>query len=271
MLVSRLNKRCACGLVFLLGAPAGIPQSNPGHSAPVATNAGAPGLPAKETLYFGVEWRLVTAGKAKLSWSASPQGSQPGWQANLHLESTGLVSKLFKVNDDYSVNLAAGLCATSTHMIAREGKRERETKVKFDPASKKASYLETDLLKNSSVVASHEIDIPACVHDVVGGLYHLRTLSLEPGQTAQVPLSDGKKSVMVRVQCQGREEVKTVSGKRKTLVYEIFLFNNVLYRRSGRLHVWLTDDRLRVPVQIRVRLQFTIGTINFQLEKEERT
>jgi hypothetical protein len=271
MLVSRLNKRCACGLVFLLGAPAGIPQSNPGHSAPVVTSAGATGLPAKETLYFGVEWRLVTAGKAKLSWSASPQGSQPGWQANLHLESTGLVSKLFKVNDDYSVNLAGGLCATSTHMIAREGKRERETKVTFDPASKKASYLETDLLKNSSVVASHEIDIPACVHDVVGGLYYLRTLSLEPGQTAQVPLSDGKKSVMVRVQCQGREEVKTVSGKRKTMVYEIFLFNNVLYRRSGHLHVWLTDDRLRVPVQIRVRLQFTIGTIIFQLEKEERT
>lgn len=269
MLDCRLHKRFACLLVFLLGAPAGVPQSNPGRS--VVTSPAAVGLPSQETLYFGVEWRLVTAGKAKLSWSATPQSSPTGWQANLHLESAGLVSKLFKVNDDYSVNLTGGLCATSSHMIAREGKRERETKVTFDREKKKASYLETDLLKNSAVAATHEIDIPGCVHDVVGGLYFLRTLNLEPGQSAQVPVSDGKKSIMVKVECQRREEVKTASGKRKTMVYEVFLFNNVLYRRPGHLYLWLTDDRLRVPVQIRVRLQFAIGTINFQLEKEERT
>ena len=269
MLGSRLNKRCACLLLLMLGSPAGMPQSNPGH--PIVAAPAAASLPPKETLTFGVEWRLVTAGKAKLSWSANPQSSPTGWQANLHLESAGLVSKLFKVNDDYSVNLTGGLCATSTHMIAREGKRERETKITFDRENKKASYLETDLLKNSIVVASHEIDIPACVHDVVGGLYFLRTLSLEPGQSTQVPVSDGKKSVMVKVECQRREEVRIGTGKRKTLVYEVFLFNNVLYRRPGHLYLWLTDDRLRVPVQIRVRLQFAIGTINFQLEKEERT
>jgi hypothetical protein len=51
--------------------------------------------------------------------------------------------------------------------------------------------------------------------------------------------------------------------------YEIHLFNNVLYRRRAYLYVWLTDDRRRLPVQIRVRMQFTIGTITLQLEKRE--
>jgi len=121
------------------------------------------------------------------------------------------------------------------------------------------------------VVNAHEIDIPPCVHDVLGGLYLLRTLNLQPGQTTQVAVSDGKKSVMARVEAQQREEVKTPAGSFKTIRYEAFLFNGVLYRRYGSLHVWLTDDARKLPVQIRVRLQFAIGTITLQLEKEEKT
>jgi hypothetical protein len=47
------------------------------------------------------------------------------------------------------------------------------------------------------------------------------------------------------------------------------LFDNVLYRRSAHLNIWLTDDRRKLPVQIRVRLQFAIGSITLQLEKHE--
>jgi hypothetical protein len=114
-----------------------------------------------------------------------------------------------------------------------------------------------------------EIDIPECVHDVIGGIYFLRTLNLEPGQSAEVPVSDGKKSVMARVEAQQREDVKTPAGPFKTIRYEVYLFDNVLYRRSAHLNVWLTDDRRRLPVQIRVRMQFTIGTINLQLANSE--
>jgi hypothetical protein len=50
----------------------------------------------------------------------------------------------------------------------------------------------------------------------------------------------------------------------------VFIFNNVLYGRKGRLFVWITDDDRRLPVQIRARMQFHVGTLTFQLEKEER-
>jgi hypothetical protein len=43
----------------------------------------------------------------------------------------------------------------------------------------------------------------------------------------------------------------------------------VLYRRPAHLYVWLTDDRRKLPVQIRVRMPITIGTITLQLEKHE--
>jgi hypothetical protein len=251
--------------VYVLLAGLAVPCGS-GQPARSSTFA----LPSKETLYYSVEWRLITAGKARLSWNAHTQSRQEEWLARLHLESTGLVSKLFKVNDDYDTVLRRDLCAASSLMTAHEGRRHRETRVTFDGAARKAQYLEKDIQKNV-VLLAHEIDIPPCVHDVVGGLYLLRTLPLDPGQTVLLPMSDGKKSVMARVEAQQREDLKTPSGNYKTIRYEAFIFNDVLYKRSAHLYVWLSDDRRRLPVQIRVRLQFTIGTITFQLEKMEQT
>jgi len=224
-------------------------------------------LPSRETLSYNIEWRLVTAGKAKLEWASAP-GRERSWQANLHLESVGLVSKLFKVEDDYMVNLDAALCAESSLMTSHEANRRRETKVTFDSEARKAFYQERDLVRNT-VIASQETEIPECVHDTLGGLYFLRTLTLEPGQSTEVAVSDGKKSAMARVEAQQRENVKVPDGTYSTIRYELFLFNNVLYRRPAHLYIWLTDDRRKLPVQIRVRLQITIGTITLQLEKHE--
>jgi hypothetical protein len=85
----------------------------------------------------------------------------------------------------------------------------------------------------------------------------------------QAPVSNGKKVVSARIEAQQREDVKTPAGTFKTVRYELFLFNNVLWSRSGHLYIWLTDDRRRIPVQIRFRLPVTIGTITLQLEKAE--
>jgi len=236
-------------LALLVFAPLASPQS----------------LPAKETLYYTVEWRLITAGKAKLEWT-SEQRPRTGSQVNLRLESVGLVSKFFRVEDDYSANLNAALCGQSVQMTTNEGSRQRETKVAFDSASRKASYVERDRAKNT-VLAAHEIDTPPCVHDIIGGLYFLRTLTLDPGQSIEVPVSDGKKSVMAKVEAQQREDVKTPQGTFKTIRYEIYVFNDVLYRRPAHLYIWLTDDRRKLPVRVQVRMQFAIGTITLLLEK----
>ncbi len=222
-------------------------------------------LPAHESLTFSIEWRLITAGRAVMEWAST--GSETA-QIKVKVESAGLVSKLFKVEDSYIANMGAGLCAQSVQLTAQEGSRERETKINFDYPNHRADYLERDRVKNT-VLLARETDIPPCVHEIAGALYFLRTLNLEPGQSALLPLTDGKKSVVAKVEAQQREEVKTAAGTFKTIRYEAYVFNNVLYRRPAHLYVWLTDDPRRLPVQIRVRLQLTIGTITLQLEKHE--
>jgi hypothetical protein len=230
----------------------------------------------RETLDYAIEWRLIPAGTAKLIWSSMtpvPAGAtvNPATvpsEIRLHLESAGLVSRLFRVNDDYTTALSQNFCAQNTFLSAHEGNRNKETRVVFDSQNRRASYLEKDLNRNATV--THDVEIPACVHDVIGGLMVLRHLKLEPGKTAQIPLSDGKKFVQARVESQIREEVKTEHGTFKTIRYEVFVFDNVLFKRAGHLHIWLTDDDARSPVQLQVRLQIAIGTITFRLEKQEK-
>lgn len=222
-----------------------------------------------ETLEYQIEWRLISAGTAKMTWTALPRPSVTTNELRLHLESSGLVSRLFRVDDDYTAALNQNFCALNSFTAAREGNRNKETRVTFDQQARKAFYTEKDLVKNSTI--THDVETPACVHDVIGGLLVLRSLHLEPGKTAQIPISDGKKFAQVRIESQRREDLQTALGPRKTIRYEVFLFDNVLFKRSGHLHVWLTDDNARLPVQLQVRLQFTIGTITFKLQKEEKS
>ena len=237
--------------LLLVSTPLAFPQNNP--------------LPARETLTYSIEWRLITAGKATVEWAATSADTA---QIKVKVESSGLVSKLFRVEDHYVASLGSGLCGESVDFNAQEGSRLRETKINFDYPNHRADYLERDRVKNTVLLAK-ETDIPPCTHEISGALYFLRTLNVEPGQSVLVPLTDGKKSAIVKVEAQQREDVKTPAGAFKTIRYEAYVFNNVLYRRPAHLYFWLTDDARRLPVQIRVRMQVTIGTITLELEKHE--
>jgi len=71
-------------------------------------------LPARETLYYNIDWRLFTAGKARVELTTTGP-PRPGLQTNLHLESIGIVSKLFKVVDDYSMSWEGTSYETGTN------------------------------------------------------------------------------------------------------------------------------------------------------------
>src|SRR5581483_3025840 len=102
--------------------------------------------------------------------------------------------------------------ADDTRLDAFEGKRHKLTTVRYDYKRDKAHYDERDLLRNAPVKTA-DTDIPSCASDIVGALIRLRTLHLEPGQSAQIPVSDGKKFVNVKVEAQQREQIETRLGK----------------------------------------------------------
>jgi hypothetical protein len=216
---------------------------------------------------YAVEWRLIRAGTVRVQ--VEPLAESARSRAQVHAESQGLVAALYKVVDHYEADHEGG-CEVSSVLNALEGRRHRETRITVDPARQRASYLERDL-RNNTTVKAHELEVPACVYDIPGALMKLRATRIETGRTAEVPMTDGKKFARVRVVAHEKQPVKTpAAGTVNAIRHDVFLFDGVIYQRSARLEVWISDDDRRLPLQIRVRTQFPIGTINLVLEKEEK-
>jgi Protein of unknown function (DUF3108) len=269
-----MSGRLRLRLIGVCSALLLIPKESHSQSVLLADGISAKGFegalapfPSAEKLSYDIEWRLIYAGSAQLS--LEPKVGEPRkWDSQLRVESGGLVSKLYMLQDTYNTGMDEGFCTTATQLDAVEGKRHRSTKVVYDHTRGKANSVERDLTKNA-VIKSSEVDIPACAIDVVAGLYKLRMDKLEPGQNTQVPMSDGKKTASVRVEAQGREQVKIKAGTFNTVRYQVFLFNGALYSRKADLFIWLTDDAHHLPVQIRARMSFPVGMITFELTKDE--
>lgn len=230
----------------------------------VATGADLAQFPYAEKLTYRVEWRSVTAGNATLLLTRQAQN----WQTNLKLESAGFVSKLFRVLDTYKVASNNKFCGGHSDLDAQEGKRHLITTVDFDAQRHKLVFNEKDLVKNT--VDRHELEMPACTYEITGALAAVRAMRLEPGKTISLPVTNGKKLANMKVEAQARERI-VINGKSiDTIRYEAFIFDNVLYRRRGRLLVWMSDDQERIPVELRFQMGFPIGNIALQLEKQEK-
>lgn len=247
------------------------PAARPGQAAapaPAESHARAP-FPSGETLYYNIAWRVFTAGEARMHIQHHrPEGGKPFWEATVTANSTGFVSKLYKVEDKMVSRFQNGeMCSTSLTKIIHEGRRHRDIRINFEKDRGKAVLKETDLAKNE-MVRQVENDIPECVYDVVSALFYVRSLPLEVGKTLEIQLNDGGQTLPITIEVQAREEVRTNAGVFRAIRVEPKVFGGTLFRRSGRMQMWFSDDPQRLLVQLKARL--FVGTISAVLERVER-
>jgi len=208
---------------------------------------------------------MLTAGEGIVQLT---RGTPQDWSISLNLTSAGFVSRLYKVLDNYKVSTNDRFCGENALLDAEEGKRHLIARLTFDNSHHKVDYEERDLMKNTSM--KNQLDIAPCTCEITGALVTLRTTKLGPGQTMTIPITDGKKMAYAKIEGQAKESL-TINGRNySTVRYEAFVFDNVVYKRKGRLLVWVTDDARRLPVQFRLQMGFPIGTVTVLLDKEER-
>jgi len=227
--------------------------------------AQAPPFSSGETLEYDIAWRIFGAGRARMSIVQDAGVNPPQWRATVQADSTGIVSKLYKVEDIFRSTFDDGTyCSEHLQKLIHEGSRHRDIRIDFQKQRRMAAIREMDLA-NNRLVRQAENPIPACTFDVVSALYYVRTLTLEVGKTFQVPVNDGSRTILIDVDVQGKEEVKTPAGVFQTIRVEPQVFGGTLFKRSGRMQLWLTDDATHRLVQVKAKL--FIGAISAVLTK----
>jgi hypothetical protein len=96
-------------------------------------------------------------------------------------------------------------------------------------------------------------------------LYFVRTMDLEVGQTYTLNryFRPDRNPVIVKV--LRRETVSMPAGKYNTIVIQPIIKSKGIFSESGQAQIWLSDDKDRVMVQMRVKLK--VATISLQLTK----
>lgn len=102
-------------------------------------------------------------------------------------------------------------------------------------------------------------EIPLYVQDILSSLYYIRTMDLEVGKTVEIEAYADGKVYVLKVICHKRETVKVPAGEFTCLKVEPVLKSEGIFRQKGKLTIWLTDDRYKVPVKMASKV--VIGSI----------
>jgi len=259
------------------GEEAFAPVASGGHGPPVqlaltgtaqqARGTGASGTTAQspeafspgETLTYDVTWSVFRAGEVSATLSAMGGSPQAAYQVTATARSAGFVSLLYDVNNVFRATFnPETMCSERIDKQVSEGRRHKRTEIDFDYTRRLAHLDERDLTRPEAPLKRADLDIPACVEDLVTAFYYVRRQRLEVGHTIEVPVNDGSKTQHVSLEVQAIEKVETPLGTFEAYRTEPKVVSPLL-RRKGRMLIWFSADDRHLP--LRIRALIVVGSI----------
>jgi len=208
-----------------------------------------------ETLKFAIGWEKIVAGYAEVAVpEVREYRNRMCYRVRSTARSTRFFSTFFRVEDwAESFIDAREIIPLHFEKHLREGKYENDQLVDFYP-----EY-------GVALTPSDTVAVPPYVQDALSLLYFVRTQSLTVGDTLVVDNFSKDKSYPLVVRVIKRERVQVKAGTFNTIVVEPLLQAAGLFKHKGQLKVWLTDDRLKMPVLMKSKV--IVGSIVAELEE----
>lgn len=211
-----------------------------------------------ERLVFDVDYAFFTAGEAVMSIPAldTIQG-RPAFHIVFTVNSTPTFSVIYKVDDRYETFLDKdGLFSWKFVQRIREGSYSRDFAAEFDPVA------------NLARVEDREYPIPPYVHDIVSAFYFARTLEytgMRVGQKTIVENFYKDTTYPLAIKFLGHQRISVDAGEFDCLVVEPLIKEGGLFKSEGRVIIWLSNDKRKVPIKVSTKV--IIGSIDAELRE----
>ena len=206
-----------------------------------------------EKFNYEINYGFINAGSATMEVANLIEyNSRPCYQIVTRATSNNFFSNFFKVDDRVeSVVDAVGIFTWRFEKNLREGKYRSDRQYDFDQRNNLVHY------KGDS------IEVAPYAQDALSALYYVRTQPLEVGKSLNFEnFTDGKKYVL-EVKVKKKETISVSAGTFDCVVVEPLLQSVGVFKHEGKLTVWLTDDRLRMPVLLKSKV--LVGSISAEL------
>ena len=246
-------------IIYFVALWLGFTQSALGESISPAADGGLDrrienvAFGVGEKLTFDINYGFINAGTATVEvLNLIEYNNRPAYQIVSRAQSNSFFSTFYKVDDRLeSIMDAVGMFSWRFEKILREGSYASDREFWFDQVEGQAFY-EDDTF-----------DVPRYVQDVLSAFYYVRTQELKVGTTLHIDHFDSGKFYPLEVKIHKRETITVSAGTFDCIVVEPMLKSVGAFKQEGTLKVWLTDDRLHMPVQMKSKV--LVGSISAEL------
>ena len=199
-----------------------------------------------ERLTYNVSFTGITAGQASLEVvNDTVVNNYHQLHIRFNARTTFPVSSIYTINDQVDTWLDSKYLYTK-----KLTKNIREGNYKND------SYTIIDYDQSIAITNGDTVIIDQFLRDSYSLFYFLRTIPLIIGETIDFTAFDGKNITPFQVITKTKETINTMAGTFPCLVVKPFREGTTLLKNKGDMMIWFSDDKIRLPIQIRIKLKY---------------
>jgi hypothetical protein len=206
-----------------------------------------------EELVFSIGYGLLEAGQATLRTSDTVWNETDScYRIAALTTSNQMVSFFYPVRDTICSYMDhQELCSRKIYKVLNEGRYHDFRTTVFDQ------------VKHTARVKEKTFSVPPRVQDILSAFYFFRTLDLDVGSQVDIETFDNSKGYPIRVNVIGRNKIEVPAGTFQCVEVVPILRTTGIVKAKGKMHIWLTDDKYRMPVMVKVEIP--IGKITGKL------
>lgn len=208
-----------------------------------------------EKLTFNIKYGVISAAEATLSINSSTLDDKPVWLIASNAKTYSFFDSMFKVRDTVqSWWEKENLRSLRFSKRLNEGNYKQYRVHHYDHANNTSVYQRWNFKKG--LFRTKTIPIPTNTQDILSAFYYTRQQELAPGKTVLIDVTTDGQSYKTAVVVHRRETIDSIFGKKSCLVIEPKLRGEAVFKQSGRILIWVTDDEYKIPLKMISEITF---------------
>ncbi|MCK9584028.1 MAG: DUF3108 domain-containing protein [Candidatus Cloacimonetes bacterium] len=208
-----------------------------------------------EKLTFKIKYGIISAAEATLEARTSVYQGTPVWYLSTNAKTYSFFDKLFRVRD--RVESWWDKESHLPHKFAKnlqEGNYRQHRVHIYDHSKAKTTYQRWSY--KQARFNNSEMEMPGDSQDILSAFYTVRNQDLQVGKSVRLNITADGRNMPTEVMIHRKEKLKCIFGEVECLVIEPKLRGEALFKQTGNIYIWVTNDQYKIPVKLESKVSF---------------
>lgn len=210
-------------------------------------------LPGEE-LTFEIKYGIISAGEATLKIEEfTYKDTIDTYKITSLAKTNSFFDHIYKVRDRMeSIWRKRDLVALRFTKKLREGNYRQYRIHLYYPEQNFTIYNKIGRKKNKE----KRMDIVPNTQDIFSAFYSYRLQDFAVGDTLVINVTADGRNYPAKVIAHRLEKIETIFGKKECIVVEPILEGEAIFKQTGEIFIWLTNDEFKIPVLLSSKIIF---------------